>query len=331
MVDPAVYLIPKQDYPKLEWRFMFWPERNTAARAGRPVRVLLVEDDAADAERVSGMLADAKEPRFHVLLSRRLPEALELARSEGCEAVLLGLTLPDPRGVDGLRQLALALPLVPIVVRAGMNDDGAALRLLQHGAQDCLPKGAETPLGLSRAIRCAIERKAFDAALAERAYFDPLTGLASRAAFGDRLRHALDHAARRREQVAVLYLNLDGFKEVNGSLGQDAGDGVLRWFGELLRGVARRSDTAARLGDDEFALVLERSGDERCAWLVAERVLRAFEMPPADRRARVACSIGIATYPDSARDAESLVRLADAAMYGARRSGKNRIGLSPAR
>jgi diguanylate cyclase (GGDEF)-like protein len=294
-----------------------------------PVRVLLVEDNLGDAELLRRSLAEISNPRFELTQAPDLSTALGHARGASCDAVLLDLSLPDSRGVEAVRALALALPRIPILVLTGMNHDCVAMEALRRGAQDYLVKGTYDGLAMSRSIRYAIERKAFEAALVERANFDSLTGLVNRALFRDRLDHALTRASRARTRIALMFVDLDGFKAINDTLGHEIGDEVLKCAAGLLGRVARKDDTVARLGGDEFTVILEQIDDTSDALVVAKRILRAFGAPlvVSAREVRVTCSIGVAVFPDSAADAESLLRHADAAMFRAKHSGRNQVQL----
>ena len=162
-------------------------------------------------------------------------------------------------------------------------------------------------------------------ALRFQAFHDPLTGLANRALFTDRLRHGLELHRRDLRPLSLLYCDLDGFKTVNDTLGHDAGDGVIRAAAERLRAVTRPGDTVARMGGDEFAILLEDGGD---ATGVVARILDGFTQPAAVGRDLVplAASIGVVELSAGApspQPAEFLHR-ADAAMYHAKRTGKAR-------
>lgn len=167
------------------------------------------------------------------------------------------------------------------------------------------------------------ERKRMEEELVRRAFQDDLTGLANRALFHDRLRHALDRRARMRNTVAVLLLDLDGFKRVNDSLGHAAGDQLLRAVATRIASTVRTGETVARLGGDEFAIVIEVVSSDREVEQLAERLLRVISRPVAvaDREVVVNVSIGIAL-AQPGEDGESVLRNADVAMYSAKNSGK---------
>ncbi|WP_295701092.1 GGDEF domain-containing protein [Lapillicoccus sp.] len=159
-----------------------------------------------------------------------------------------------------------------------------------------------------------------------QAFHDPLTGLANRLMFGDRLRHSLELHQRDLRPLSVLYCDLDGFKDVNDTLGHDAGDIVLKSAAERLNAVTRTGDTTARIGGDEFAILLEDGGDPH---EVAVRIFAAFAQPVSVGHDVVplTTSIGIAELtPDQATPtAEAMLQRADRAMYAAKRAGKGTV------
>jgi diguanylate cyclase (GGDEF)-like protein len=159
----------------------------------------------------------------------------------------------------------------------------------------------------------------------QQAFHDSLTGLASRALFMDRLDQALASAARGRTRLATLFVDLDGFKLINDSLGHTAGDAVLVGVAGRLRSCLRPEDTAARLGGDEFAVVLQDLGWDQ-AVAVAQRIIEALRVPFQidGKQVSVSASIGVAFNTDRDTDGRMLLRNADLAMYHAKRNGKGR-------
>ncbi|HCF6883976.1 TPA: diguanylate cyclase [Pseudomonas aeruginosa] len=170
-------------------------------------------------------------------------------------------------------------------------------------------------------VRDVSDQIAYQQQLLEMAYRDPLTGLGNRKAFDEQLGQALLRAGSGGSELALLYLDLDRFKEVNDRFGHDIGDALLRTVAERVRSTLRQPDKAYRLGGDEFAVLLEDS-QENNPQRLAERLLAALVQPIAlngERIDFVTPSIGIALYPQHAGDAEGLVRAADSAMYEAKR------------
>lgn len=155
------------------------------------------------------------------------------------------------------------------------------------------------------------------------AMHDALTGLPNRAYFLDQMQQAVSHAYHDKKSIAMLFMDLDGFKQINDNLGHQAGDAVLQQAAQRLRQTLRASDTIARLGGDEFAILLPGS-NEGNALGVAHKILHAFGSPMelGERQSMIGISLGIALYPDHGLDVSSLMQCADAAMYAAKRSKK---------
>ncbi len=173
-----------------------------------------------------------------------------------------------------------------------------------------------------------------DARLNYLAFSDGLTGLANRTLFFDRLHQSLLASRRTGERFALLACDLDGFKAVNDTYGHEGGDRVLQATADMLRSCCREVDTAARIGGDEFALILPGIADPYDAALVASRVIAALEEPiSVDGNAcSIGISVGIALYPRDGQTIETLFHAADAAMYASKTAGRNRSSFaSPGR
>ncbi|WP_348694217.1 EAL domain-containing protein [Duganella fentianensis] len=157
------------------------------------------------------------------------------------------------------------------------------------------------------------------------AHHDPLTALPNRLLFHDRLQHALQRATRDKEQLALLFIDLDRFKYVNDTLGHHIGDELLKQVSKALQARLREGDTLARLGGDEFIVLLEDIDSQYGASQVAEKLVQMFEQPfvVAGHELFVTCSVGISLFPDDATDLNMLIRNADVAMYQAKARGRN--------
>jgi diguanylate cyclase (GGDEF)-like protein/PAS domain S-box-containing protein len=168
------------------------------------------------------------------------------------------------------------------------------------------------------------DRKAQLAALQEQALHDVLTRLPNRTLLMDRVEQAILVSRRTTVPVALMIMDLDGFKDVNDTIGHHAGDLMLQQVAKRLRNEIRESDTVARLGGDEFAFVLPTSGDPDAATRVGRKLLKALEQPFTleDQRVEIGASLGIAIFPEHGADANTLMRHADAAMYFAKRTGR---------
>ena len=162
--------------------------------------------------------------------------------------------------------------------------------------------------------------------IASLAYRDPLTGLANRTSLGPALEQAVERARRRGYKLAGVFIDLDGFKQINDFYGHDAGDRCLIEVARRLRATVRASDVVARLGGDEFFVLLEEVHDELAVEAVIAKLLAEAVRPydlPGGAQARLSASIGVSLFPDNADDAAALVKNADVAMYSAKQAGKN--------
>ncbi len=264
-------------------------ETNPESLADRPALGRAIHDRAQIMVNADDEQADPIESRRLQALGRRVMLLLPLV-AQGAPVGVAELTASEQRPVDE-RRLALARTLAFEAAMAIEN--GRLYRELRH-----------------------------------RALHDPLTGLANRSLFHDRVEHALARLGRRREAVvAVLFIDLDRFKAVNDSLGHARGDRLLTLVAERLLAVVRPADTVARLGGDEFALLLEdvASGDEALA--AGERVVGAFAEPflLAGKPVKASVSVGVAFRSAAGATVDELVQEADVAMYEAKRTGRARV------
>jgi len=171
-----------------------------------------------------------------------------------------------------------------------------------------------------------------EAAATHLAHHDALTGLPNRRLLTDRLNMGIAHARRHGRCVALLCLDLDGFKRVNDTQGHDAGDELLRQVANRLRTVLRGEDTIARTGGDEFVITLGDLDDSSQAQSVAEKIIRAMSIPftLGDAEATIGTSVGIALYPLHGDTEQALLKSGDAALYRAKAKGKSRYELAGA-
>ncbi len=223
--------------------------------------------------------------------AQRARSLLRAARAAGCDAPIIALTDAD---------------------------DGA--ELLVEGAADHLPLSQLSAPLLQRSLRYVVERRQAQRDLQRLARQDALTGLPNRLQLRAQLESALKEATRLGGRVALLHLNLDGFRRVNEALGHDAGDRLVQTCAERLVGAVRKTDVVARIGGDEFAIVLgdvrESADAEAVARKLIERMTPAYAV--GDRRLVLAASIGIAIFPGAGDGAEALLRCAELAMRKAK-------------
>lgn len=174
-------------------------------------------------------------------------------------------------------------------------------------------------------VRDITERWKAQNQLKQLSQYDYLTGLPNRSLFNDRISHALSNAKRLKNHLALMFIDLDKFKEVNDTLGHAAGDQLLVTVAKRIQECIRESDTASRLSGDEFTVILQNIKNESDAVLIAEKILKSLSQPVDldGNQTSISCSIGISLYPNDARTAEELIQEADSAMYRAKRAGRN--------
>ncbi|HKO89047.1 MAG TPA: 7TM diverse intracellular signaling domain-containing protein [Burkholderiales bacterium] len=203
------------------------------------------------------------------------------------------------------------------------------LEALQHSEQELEARVEERTRALAEANARLLES---EQQLQHMVYHDPLTGLANRVLLYDRISHALAQSNRHGSLLAVLMLDLDGFKLVNDRYGHDVGDQLLAAVANRLRATLREADTVARFGGDEFVIALETVHHLQDAVVVTTKLLTELERPfmLGDRELNLSASIGVAMYPDHGADANTLIKQADEAMYRAKQAGRNAYRLAGA-
>ncbi|SOC50529.1 PAS domain S-box-containing protein/diguanylate cyclase (GGDEF) domain-containing protein [Blastococcus aggregatus] len=282
--------------------------RHSAALAAHSSDAVIVVDRSgrlrSDTSRLAGLLgsAHAGDGGLADLLAStglRMEEArvvFERVLAAGGSVVSAEL----PRQVDG-QELWLGVRLVDL------TDDPDVRGIVVHATD-------------------ITERKRAEQTLAHQAFHDGLTGLANRALFADRVEQALRHNARRGDAAAVVFIDLDGFKHVNDTLGHHAGDVLLQQVAERLSSAVRTGDTLARLGGDEFAILVEQITGPDEARAAGDRVLTALSGPVriGNQVVAVSGSVGVSISDDDA-SSDSLVRDADIAMYAAKSAGRGRV------
>ena len=300
-----------------------------AGGSAQPIRVLLVEPDAAEAERIRALLGSASGVPFAVDHAPGLEDALAALGGGAYDVALLDVDTPGQGRATALERIR-EISTLPAVCLADSRATEPALAALRGGARDCLVRGrCDAPL-LVRALRHAVEHRRFEDELEGhrrreryRATHDGLTGLPNRFAFEEQLRRVIEGAARREKSLAVLFLGLDRFRNVNDSMGHGVGDELLVQVAGRLRGALRRSDLVARVGGDEFVALLDdvkRGADAaRVAAKLGEALGPAYAI--GGRECWVPPSIGIALFPRDGAEADPLIRNAYAAMREAKSGG----------
>jgi diguanylate cyclase (GGDEF)-like protein len=301
-----------------------------------PLRLLQVEDTEDDAALVQLSLIRAG----YDVTARRVDSAESLRHElDNCEwdIVIADYTMPGFSGTKALAIVRAEHPDLPFIFVSGTIGEDTAVEAMKTGAHDYIMKGNLKRLApaVARELREATvrrERHIANQRVAYLAYHDSLPDLPNRALFLDRLQQAVLRSNRDDRGLAVLLIDLDGFKEVNDALGHHAGDIVLQEVAMRLRGALRASDTVARLGGDEFAVLLPATDMNR-AELAARKVLHDLQHPFVvdSRPLIVSASIGIAGVPWHASTSDEVLQRADAAMYLAKNDKSGYVVYTPNR
>jgi two-component system, cell cycle response regulator len=297
-------------------------------------KILIVDDQEANVLLLERMLSGAGH--VSIMSTMDPAEVCELHRKNDYDLILLDLEMPGMDGfqvLEGLKGIELGGYLPVIVITA---QSGHKLRALQCGAKDFISKPYELAEVLARVHNMLEVRLLHKAArnngklLESMALQDPLTGLANRRLLADRMSMNIAHARRNKSAMAVVYLDLDGFKQVNDTLGHGAGDTLLKMVAGRLEATVRQEDTVARLGGDEFMIALWHISGTDEATMVVLKVIEAVSQPYCieGNTVSITASAGVASYPTHGEDADTLMKSADQALYEAKRAGKNTYRIS---
>jgi diguanylate cyclase (GGDEF)-like protein len=299
-----------------------------------PVRVLAVDDSAAA---LAAIAATVEPVGAELITASSGEEALRclLHDSDDVAAILMDVGLP---GMDGFETAATIRSrqktrYVPIIFVTGEDAAERTLDAYAAGAVDYLVKPFDPAVLRSKlSVFVDLHRlRRQTEALTHRSLHDMLTGLPNRQLFCDRLEQALVRARRRTVPLAVLFADLDGFKQVNDTHGHRAGDEVLVEVGRRLRALVRTGDTVARYGGDEFTILAEDVGDAETARQLGERIAAELGRPyPGGLELAASVGIAFAANP-AATSPDGLIRRADHAMYRSKRPGARRAEVSPVR
>jgi two-component system cell cycle response regulator len=288
------------------------------AREEVAVRILLVEDNPGDARLVYEMLEEGGE-EYTLLHVNTLNDALEhlAAHPDDTDVVLLDLSLPDETGLDTLRRTLEVPHSAGIVVMTGLGDDEVGVAAAQAGAQDYLVKGQVDFRALRRALKLALARHKRAGQLESQSLTDDLTGLNNRRGFLVAGEMQVGLARRHKQPIAVLFVDLDGFKRINDRFGHAEGDRALIETANVLKRSMRDSDVKARIGGDEFVGIAINASEQSVA-PIRSRLENALKAINRERELpyELTFSVGIFHCPaDDDSTVEQLLARADALMY----------------
>jgi len=297
----------------------------------KPLSILIVDDSLIDRKIIKRALSSVSVTDVNEVNS--CEKAIDFASRSKFDVLLIDFDLPDGNGLELIAALKLTQPKAAIVMISERCDSVIVAQALESGAHDFLLKDELSTLRLQRIIMQSQHRYALEQQLAKRAELveriakeDRLTGLANRYTFEAMLRNNYARCVREKYQMAVLFIDLDNFKQVNDSLGHNIGDDLLREVAKRLQIAVRESDMLARIGGDEFVVLALDIEDNKEPISIAQRIVQALKKPITVKGHDivVSTSIGIAVLNDiDTNSAEDLMKCADIAMYRAKLNGRN--------
>ena len=295
------------------------------AKPEEQASILIVDDD----RNMRTLLSHALEKDgYEVSTAIDGVQGLKMYKEVSPDIVLMDAAMPE---LDGFQACAALRRLpggdeTPVLMITGLNDESSVARAFDAGASEYITKPFNWAVFRQRVKRLVRERCA-EKRVAYLAFNDSLTGLPNRTLFQERLEHGIRQARRNKSELALIFLDLDGFKMVNDTLGHDVGDELLKHVAARLLLCLRDSDTVARLGGDEFTAVLTDVGSRERVESAAERVIESLSAPIELEGGDVVigASIGVAMYPDDGTDVRTLLKSADMAMYQAKAAGRNNV------
>jgi len=300
------------------------------------LKILVCDDDPADRKLVRTYLRQMTDREIVLLEAGQIAEIQNALDKGRVDLVLMDIQMPEKSGMEWLAEI-VEKETAPVIMMTGSGSEEIAVRSLQEGAVGYLPKSSLSRENLMKTIDAALEKwrrmqqgKADQEKLERLANFDLLTGLENRRAILRRLEEQIKHANRYKEELSLIMLDLDHFKEVNDHYGHLTGDDVLESVATLVRQSIRDTDTAGRYGGEEFIIVLPKT-DLPTALYVAERIreaIAAAEMRDSEGNVfSITVSQGLSSY-EPGEDEHSLISRADVALYRAKEGGRNRVETS---
>ena len=296
--------------------------------------ILIVDDQKTNVDLLEELLRGAG---FQCIATTTEPQTVcALHQGNPYDLILLDLQMPGMDGFKVMESIRETEPAgyTPILVITGHRNQ--KLRALASGAKDFIVKPFDL-VELTMRIRNMLEVRLLYKRLDQQnqelkslALHDELTGLPNRRLLMDRLASAIAHARRGQRTLAVMFIDLDGFKQINDTFGHDGGDDLLRQVADRLVATVRQEDTVARLGGDEFMIALPELRHADDAAELGATVIQAISKPYRiqGQDVRVTASVGLSVYPIHGEDLETLMKSADLALYEAKHSGKNDYRMS---
>ena len=290
--------------------------------------ILIIDDVKSERRALVDQLGKYRDEFPSVVEAESVADALLRIREDEPICCLIGSGVTRKEGLELLQLIRQDYPadMLAVVVVADAECEDMAVEMLHHGAQDCLIRQNITPARLYGAIWNAVRARDLHKQVKHLAHYDNLTGLLNRNLLMNRLEQALKRCDRYKQRCALVYLDLNQFKPVNETYGHTVGDELLQAVAERIRNHCRNTDSPARIGSDEFLVLLENV-DKNTGRKVADKLLKALEAPfeLSGNVVQIGASIGISTYPDTAKNAEELIKQADQALRRAKQGGERQF------
>lgn len=287
----------------------------------RPI-VVLADDDPSIRLMVRHVL---ESEDFDIVEASDGLEAIKAVEKHHPALILLDAVMPGIDGFTTCQQIKeKGHTDIPVMMITGLDDDASVERAYEVGAIDFITKPIKWAV-LKHRVKSVVSKVIAERKVQLLAYQDTLTSLPNRLLFADRLEQAVVRSERSRTSMALMLIDIDDFKLVNDSFGHDAGDKLIKAVGQLISKSLRRADTIARLGGDEFAVIIEGIESAEDAISIADNLTTILEhnVRLDDQETYTSASIGIAVYPDDGKDARTLLKNADTAMFRAKESGRH--------
>jgi len=295
------------------------------------VTVFVVDDDADDVYLVRQILLADTNTQFNVSHFYSIAELEASLANSHCDVILLDLGLGESQGLETLKRVAECAADIPIIILTGFDEDEFGETAIKLGAQDYIPKAELKGSLLKRVIKFALERHKLVSELKHLSQQDPLTSLSNKTAFERCLQSSYDAWKRYNHAFSVMFIDLDEFKPINDTLGHTVGDQVLKIVGQRLVSFGRTTDCIARVGGDEFSIILPHLTDKAALESTALNKLKLLQQPilvkveSGVKEVLIGASVGIAISDSSCDAATKILENADSAMYVAKSKGGNKV------
>jgi len=286
-------------------------------------KLLIVDDDRTIRLALKNMFTDKK---FLIFEARNGQQAISFCKQDTPDLILMDAIMPEIDGFEACKTIR-TLPNfneTPILMITSLEDDEAINKAFTSGATDYITKPLNFTVLKERVSRL-LQANRVEKRVKELAYHDSLTGLPNRSKLMQDLRLILNRAKLDNSSFAVLFMDLDHFKNINDSLGHNIGDLLLKAVADRLQSAVRESDFVARLGGDEFTIVLENIDGPEAISTIAQNICSSISSPFVfiQQKMFVTASLGISVYPDDGDDVNALLKHADLAMFSAKKSRNN--------